>query len=84
MQPLSNARKVCEKIASLSEGTNEFSLESAVYGHHVYKCFWTPCIAEQLMLQQEVYNSSYSRAVTKNDAVIGHLPPEIAKTMWFF
>ena len=63
-------------MASLSEDTNEFGLESVVRGHHVYKCLWAPHISKQLMLQHEEGNPSDSRAVAvmKNDAVIGHLP----------
>ena len=48
--PLSNMQKVDEKMASLSKDTNEFTLESVVCGHHVYKCLWTPHIGDQLTL----------------------------------
>ena len=76
--PLLSVRKVGE-MASLSEDTNEFSLESVVRGHHVYKCLWTPHIGEQLTLQHEENDPSDSRAVvvTKNDAVIGHFPKKM-------
>ena len=69
----------CE-MASLSDDTSTFNLESVVRGHHVYKRVGTPCVGEQLMVQHEEDNPSDWRAVAviKND--VGHLPREIAKS----
>ena len=74
-------------MASLgASDASTFSLESVVRGHHVYKRVWTPFIGEQLTLKHEEDNANDWRAVAviKIDAVVGHFPREIAKTVWFF
>ena len=73
-------------MASLdASDASTFSLESVVCGHHVYKRVWTPFIGEQLTLKHED-NANDWRAVSviKIDAVVGHLPREVAKTVLFF
>ena len=61
-------------------------MDSVVRGHHIYKRVWTPVMGEKLALKAEDDNSSDARAVAvcKNGDVVGHVPRESAKTVWFF
>ena len=55
--------------------------ESFVTGHHVYKAVWSPFIGESLNTQMELDNvhDKYVVKVSKNPAVVGHVPREISR-----
>ena len=63
-----------------------FTLESVVRGHHIYKRVWTPMLGEKLQIAIEDDNSNDARAVAvqKHGMVVGHLPRETAKVVWYF
>ena len=54
--------------------------------HHIYKEIWTPELDERLLVETENDNSHDARAVavTKGGVVVGHLPREAAKRVWYF
>ncbi len=84
-ETLSDSQEGGSRMASqVDEGV--YSLESVVRGHHVYKRVWSPVMGEQLVLKCEEDNENDSRAVAvlKNDVVVGHMPRETARTVWFF
>ena len=64
----------------------EFTLDSVIRGHHVYKSVWTPAIGEVLPAQVEEGNShdQYAVAVSKGSFVVGHVPKELSRTFFFF
>ena len=81
--PLALIRMSCERPASDS---SVYVLESIVRGHHVYKRVWTPHLGEQLRIQREENNENDPRAVAvmKDSVIVGHLPRELARIVWFF
>ena len=64
----------------------EYELESAVRGFHVYKPTWTPVIGEELTAEREPGNSEdwFAVALKKGGATVGHVPCEISKLCWLF
>ena len=73
-------------MASQGDTTESFILESVVRGHHIYKRIWTPVLGERLQVKVEEDNSNDARAVAvqKCGVVVGHLPREIARIVWYF
>ena len=61
-------------------------LQSVVRGHHVYKVVWTPVIGEELSVKSEENNDHDRRAIAvmKDREVIGHVPRELSKILYFF
>ena len=61
----------------------EYVMESAVRGHHVYKSVWHPVLGEQLTLERENSNSHDRHAVSvmKDGTIVGHVPRELATTL---
>ena len=64
----------------------KFTFDSAVRGYHVYKVDWKPTIGEKLQVDQELGNEAYKFAVkvVKNNEIVGHLPREYPRTLWYF
>ena len=60
-----------------------FILESVVRGHHIYKRIWTPMLGEILEIKLEETNSNDPR-VQKDGVIVGHLPRETARIVWYF
>lgn len=75
-----------KRMASQREISEHLCLESVIRGRHVYKCAWSPRVREQPVLRHEEDNCHDVRAVTiiKDNTVVGHMPFETAKTIWFF
>ena len=64
----------------------EFSLESVIRGHHVYKAIWTPVSGELLEVMVEEGNSEdqYAVGIYKSTILVGHVPRELSRTFYFF
>ena len=70
-----------------SPNVNEvYCLESVICGHHIYKRMWTPVVGEKLPISLEEDNENDPRAVAVLNCgvVVGHLPREKARTVWYF
>ncbi len=63
-----------------------FILESVVRGHHIYKRIWTPMLGEILQIKLEETNSNDAKAIAvqKDGVIVGHLPRETARIVWYF
>ena len=64
----------------------KFTFDSAVRGYHVYKVVWKPTIGEKLQLDQELGNEAdkFAMKVVKNNEIVGNLPREYSRTLWYF
>ena len=64
----------------------EYSWESVIRGHHVYKAIWMPEIGEILKCKQERGNPEdlYGVSVLKDDTIVGHVPHEKSRVVWYF
>ena len=62
---------------------DSLEIPSTVRGHHIYKTIWTPRIGEELAVIMEE-NNNHDRHVTRNDDIVGHLPRELATTLYIF
>ena len=64
----------------------EYTMESVIRGHHVYKRIWQPRLGEQLALEREDGNSSDRHAISvmKDSAIVGHVPQELSRAYWYF
>ena len=73
-------------ISGRGKKMDSVDIPSTVRGHHIYKNVWMPRIGEELAVIVEE-NNEYDRhavAVTKNDSIVGHVPRELATTLYFF
>ena len=61
----------------------EYSLDSVVCGHHVYKYIWTPCLGERLSLHTGMGNAhdSYHSFGNKRCEMMDHIPTIICSAM---
>ena len=61
----------------------EYSIDSVVCGHHVYKTVWTLVVGEILIAEQEDMNAEdqYAVAVMKTDNIVVHRH-HVYKTVW--
>ena len=61
-------------------------IQSVVRGHHVYKCVWTPVNGEELCVVPEDNNNHDPRAVAvmKDGQIVGHVPRELSRILYFF
>ena len=61
-------------------------IQSIVRGHHIYKVVWTPVIGEELTVIPEENNDHdrHAIAVMKDGEVVGHVPRELSKILYFF
>ena len=57
-----------------------FEIDSYVRGYHVYMDVWSPVIGETLLVKREPSNvkDQHAVAIVKEDAVVGHVPYNIA------
>ena len=72
----------------------EFSFTAAVRGFHYYRRVWVPHIGQHLCVEIEQGNPEdrFAIAVRKHDdigvgddrPVVGHLPRELSKVLWYF
>ena len=69
-----------------SSGPVDFTVESVVRGHHIYKQVWTPVVGEELTLAREYHNlyDCYATTVNKDAAIVGRVPRELSKLFWNF
>ena len=63
----------------------KFTFDSAVRAYHVYKVVLKPAIGEKLQADQEVSNEAdkFAVKVVKNNEIVGHLPREYSRTLWY-
>ena len=61
-------------------------VDDDVRGHHIYKTVWTPFVGEILLVQQEDHNpeDSFTVAILKSGEIVGHVPREISRIVWYF
>ena len=65
-------------------------MKCSVYGHHTYKCIWSPCVGEQFetFCEEDNEHNKYAVAVhLKNSLtvhVVSHILREITCTCHFF
>ena len=73
-------------MCQMASPSATFILESVVRGHHIYKRIWTPMLGEILQIELEETNSNDARAITvqKDGVIIGLLPRETARIIWYF
>ena len=64
----------------------KFTFNSAVRGYHVYKVVWKPTVGEKLQVHQELGNEAnkFAVKVVKNNEIVGNLPCEYSRTVWYF
>ena len=65
----------------------EFTVQSVVRGHHIYKQIWTPTIGEELSVEYEGQRNQHDRfavAVRKGGITVGHVPRDLSRTFYFF
>ena len=64
----------------------KFTFDSAVRGYHVYKVVWKPTIGKKLEADQELGNEAdkFAVKVVKNNEIVGHLPREYSRILWYF
>ena len=57
-----------------------FEIDSYVRGYHAYMDVWSPVIGETLLVKREPSNvkDRHAVAIFKEDAVVGHVPYNIA------
>ena len=67
------------------EDFEEYTVESVVRGHHIYKAVWTPVIGEALALEVEegTHEEEYAVAILKTGMVVGHVPRELSRIFFF-
>ena len=73
--------------SSSQELLDEFTIDSVIRGHHVYKEIWTPFVGEELTLTQENGNCHDRYAITvekENDIIVGRVPRELSKIFRIF
>ena len=68
------------------EDFEDYSVESVVRGHHIYKSIWTPLIGEVLTAELEEDNTEdqYAVAVIRAETIVGHVPCELRRIFYFF
>ena len=61
-------------------------VESVVRGYHVYKAEWTPEIGDafQVKTEEENRHDRFAVAVVVNSNVVGHVPREFSKSVFYF
>ena len=64
----------------------KFTFHSAVWGYHVYKVVWKHTIGEKLQADQGFGNEAdkFAVKVVKNNEIVGHLPREYLRNLWYF
>ena len=72
-------------LCLMMEDFEDYTVESVVRGHHIYKSVWTPVIGETLTLQREDGNleDEYAVAIMKTGTVVGHVPRELSRIFFF-
>ena len=64
----------------------DFSFDSVIRGHHIYKKVWMPSVGEVLLLVKEEGNehNCFAVSVMKDGFIIGHAPRELSKLFTHF
>ena len=62
------------------------SIESIVRGYHVYMDIWSPSVGDAFALEIDELNvhDRYAVATKVNDLVVGHVPREFSKVVFYF
>jgi len=69
------------------EDWEDFAVDSAVWGHHIYKSIWTPFLGEVLRVEMEEGNEEdiYTVAILNDGGVVvGHVLRSSSRTFYFF
>ena len=77
----------CAPFSAVLHGPmEEFTIDSVVRGHHVYKSIWTPRVGEVLPTEVEDDNDEdvYAIAVLRGSVVVGHVPRTFSRIFYFF
>ena len=64
----------------------DFSFDSVIRGHHIYKKVWMPSVGEVLLLVKEEGNehNCFAVSVMKDGFIVGHAPRELSKLFTHF
>lgn len=67
-------------------GLEVLEIRSFVRGYHAYLDVWTPAIGEVLLVKPEPTNEKDSKAVAvlKEDVIVGHIPRNLAPSLFQF
>uniref|UniRef100_A0A1X7TWR3 HIRAN domain-containing protein n=1 Tax=Amphimedon queenslandica TaxID=400682 RepID=A0A1X7TWR3_AMPQE len=78
--------RVITSESKMEARMEQLTITSFVRGYHAYQDFWTPQIGEILELRREPENikDNLAVAVVKSDAVVGHVPYNLAPTLSHF
>ena len=76
----------CIMASQIVGPSDSFKLSSFVRGYHEYKHLWTPSIREVLVVKQERDNQhdKHAVAVVKDGIIVGHVPRDICKNVFYF
>ena len=75
----------------MADDSTDFTFSSSVRGFHHYQRVWLPLIGQRLSDERELHNPEDRFAVaamkhssTGDTSVVGHLPREISRVLWYF
>ena len=70
-----------EHVENMAGVSTDFSFDSVIRGHHIYKKVWMPSVGEVLLLVKEEGNEHdrFAVSVMKDRFIIGHAPRELSK-----
>ena len=75
----------CAPFSAVLHGPmEEFTIDSVVRGHHVYKSIWTPPVGEVLPTEVKDDKDVYAIAVLRGSVVVGHVPRTFSRIFYFF
>ena len=63
-----------EHLEDMTGVSTEFSFDSVIQGHHIYKNVWTPSVGEVLLLVKEEANEHdhFAVSVMKDGFIVGY------------
>ena len=74
------------QLLSKQTESMEFSTDTVIRGHHIYKEIWVPVIGECVQCKIEPGNDHnlYAVAMRKHDRIVGHVPRTISTLCHLF
>ena len=64
---------------------SDFSFDSMIRGHHIYKKVWMPSVGEVLLVKEEGNeHDRFAVSVMKDRFIVGHAPRELSKLFTHF
>ena len=66
-------------VENMGGVSTDFSFDSVIRGHHIYKKVWTPSVGEVLLLVKEEGNehSRFAVSMMKDGFIVSHAPREL-------